>query len=296
VAAFLVMVFALAYPVMSLPALAEHGVIPGGWMPRLPGVDTERIAAFLLVFVALLPTTLFMTWAVDGPAGLRVLIRRLFRWRIGAWWWLLVLLGLPTLTMTFALLMGDTFTPVEVLSFAAVQVAGLLVNLVLINLWEEAAWAGFVQTRLERRQSLGVAAILTAIPFALVHMPLHVIGDFSLGSLAATLLALLVISILVRLLIGVVLRGARDSILAVALVHTAFNRSNNDEGVVAGLLEGQARGPAGLLAVVVLATTVAIIARRRLSRSHRLAPSPDADPSTAAALPAGPGSRSAGSG
>jgi membrane protease YdiL (CAAX protease family) len=268
-ATFLVLLFALAYPVMSLPVLADHGVIPDGWMPHLPGVDTERIAAFLLVFAALLPTVLVMTWAVDGPAGMRALVRRMFRWRIGARWWLLVLLGLPTLTMTFALLLGDTLKPVDVVPFAIAQVVGLLVNLALINLWEETAWAGFVQTRLERRHSLVVAAILTAIPFALVHMPLHFIGDISLERLAATLVALLIISVLVRLLIGVVLRGTRDSILAVALIHTVFNRSNNEDGVVAGLLDGQARGPAGLLAVIVLTAAVAIIARRRLSRSDR---------------------------
>jgi hypothetical protein len=74
---------------------------------------------------------------------------------------------------------------------------------------------------------------------------------------------------LVRLLLGVVLRGTRDSILAVAVLHTVFNRSNNDEGVVAGLLEGQAHGLAGLLAVILLTTTVAIIARHRLNRAYR---------------------------
>jgi membrane protease YdiL (CAAX protease family) len=268
VAAFLVLVFALAYPVMSLPVLADHGVIPDGWMPHLPGVDTERVAAFMLVFAALLPTALFMTWVVDGPAGMRALTRRMFRWRIGARWWLLVLLGLPALTVTFALLLGDTFKPVDVIPFAITQIVGLLVNLALINLWEETAWAGFVQSRLERRHSLVVAAILTAIPFALVHMPLHFIGDISLERLTTALVALLIISVLVRLLIGVVLRGTRDSILAVALVHTVFNRSNNEDGVVAGLLAGAGRGPAGLLAVVVLTAAVAIIARRRLRRQH----------------------------
>jgi uncharacterized protein len=268
--AFLVMLFALAYPVMSLPALAAHGVIPDGWMPHFPGVNTERIAAFLLVFAALLPTVLVMTWAVDGRAGVRALVRRVLRWRIGTRWWLLVLTGLPALTMAFALLFGDALASVDVVPFVTIQILGLLVNLVLINMWEETAWAGFVQSRLERRHSLGVAAVLTAVPFALIHMPLHVIGDFSLGSLASALVSLLVVSVLVRLLIGVVLRGTRDSLLAVALLHTVFNRSNNDEGVVAGLLEGSARGLAGLLAVIVLATAVAITARRRLSRSVRL--------------------------
>ena len=269
VISFLVLLFTLAYPVMSLPVLAAHGVIPDGWMPRLPGLDTERIAAAMLVFLALLPTTFVVTWAADGRPGVLRLVRRMFRWRIGARWWLIVIAGLPTLTMALALLLGDHLTPVDVVPFAITQTLGFLVNLLLINLWEETAWAGFVQTRLERRHSLPIAAILTAIPFALIHMPLHFIGNFTLESLATALVTLLIVSILVRLLLGVVLRGTLDSILAVAVVHTVFNRSNNDEGVVAGLLEGQAHGLAGLLAVILLATTVAIIARHRLNRAYR---------------------------
>jgi membrane protease YdiL (CAAX protease family) len=267
VTAFLGLAFAIALPVMSLPILADHGVIPGGWMPHLPGVDTERIASVLLVFAALLPAALWTTWAADGPAGVRSLVSRMFRWRIGARWWVLVLAGLPTLTLAFAVLLGDTFTPVEVAPFVVAQVAGLLVNLVLINVWEETAWSGVVQTRLEQRHGVVRAALFTAVPFALIHMPLQLIGDFSLGSLGAALIALLIICALVRLLIGVVLRGTRDSILAVAVLHTLFNRSNNDEGLVAGLVDGDGRKLAGLLAVLVLTTVVAIVSRRRRDRS-----------------------------
>jgi len=271
VTTFLGLAFAIACPVMSVPILAEHGVIADGWMPQLPGLDTERIASVLLVFVALIPAALWATWASDGPTGVRVLVHRMFSWHFGAGWWLLVLFGLPTLTLGLALLFGDTVKPVEVGPFVIAQVAGLLVNLLLINMWEETAWSGVVQTRLERRHGLVTAAILTAVPFALVHMPLHFIGNFTIGSLTAALVALLIICALVRLMIGVFLRGTRDSILAVALLHTLFNRSNNDEGVVAGLVEGDGRKLAGLLAVLVLTAVVAIVARRRLSRAHRRA-------------------------
>jgi len=271
VSAFLMLVFAIAYPVMSVPILAEHGVIPDGWMPQLPGLDTERIASVLLVFVALLPAALWTTWATDGPTGVRVLVSRMFRLRIGSRWWLLVLAGLPTLTLGLALLLGDTFRPVDVVPFVVAQLAGLLVNLVLINMWEETAWSGVVQTRLERRHGLATAALLTAVPFALIHMPLHFIGNFSIGSLTTALVTLLIVCAIVRLMIGVFLRGTRDSILAVALVHTLFNRSNNDEGIVAGLLDGDGRKLAGLLAVLAMTAVVAIISRHRLSRAYRLA-------------------------
>ena len=282
VAAFLALAFGIAYPVMSLPILADHGVIADGWMPRLPGVGTERIASVLLVLVALVPAALAATWAADGVAGVRHLARRMFRWRIGAAWWLLVLAGLPVLTLLLAVALGDTLRPVDVAPFVGIQLLGLVVNLVLINIWEETAWAGLVQARLERRHGLVVAALLTAVPFALIHMPLHFIGDFSLGSLAAALAVLLIVCALVRLLLGVVLRGTRDSILAVALLHTMFNRSNNDEGIVAGLVDGDGRKLAGLVAVLVMTAVVAVVARRARSEHRHAAGTPVVPPTAAA--------------
>ena len=99
---------------------------------------------------------------------------------------------------------------------------------------------------------LVAAALLTAVPFALIHMPLHFIGDFSVGSLASALVTLLIVCALVRLDAGGVPARTPDSILAVAVLHTLFNRSNNDEGIVAGLVDGDGRKLAGLVAVLVI--------------------------------------------
>ena len=114
----------------------------------------------------------------------------------------------------------------------------------LINLWEEAAWAGFLQTRLERRANFFVAALLTGIPFAAIHMPLQVITgqvrsavDFAVG-----FGLLMVLVIFVRSLFGMVLRGAANSLLLVGLTHAMFNRSNNSDGIVADLLPGATVG------------------------------------------------------
>jgi hypothetical protein len=71
-------------------------------------------------------------------------------------------------------------------------------------------------------------------------------------------------------MIGVFLRGTRESILAVALLHTVFNRTNNDEGVVAALVEGDGRKLAALVAVVLLTAGVALVARQRMGRTQRL--------------------------
>ena len=205
-----------------------------------------------------------VTWAADGRAGVQTLVSQMFQWRIGVGWWLLVLAGLPTLTLAFALLLGDTPQPVETAPFLTRQLAGPLVNLILINLWEETAWSGVVQSRLQRRHGIVIAAVLTAIPFALAHMPAGTSSVTSPpGPCSPLSITLLIVCTLVRLMIGVFLRGTHGSILAVALLHTMFNRSNNDEGLVAGLLEGDGRKLAGLLAVLILTATIAYVSRRR---------------------------------
>lgn len=270
ITAFLAVLFSLGYPVMSLPVLAYHGVIADGWMPRFAGLDAERVASVMLIFGALLPAVLLVTWAVDGRHGIRELIARTFRWRVGTGWALLVLTGLPVTTIAIAIALGDSLRQVDVGTLVVGQLIGLLVNLLLINVWEETAWAGFMQTRLEARRSVITAALITAVPFALIHMPLHFIGSFSAGSLAADFVALLIICALVRVMNGVVLRGARDSVLAVAVLHSVFNRTNNDEGVVAAVLIGDMRGISGLIAVVLVTGVAALVARRRLSRAHRV--------------------------
>jgi membrane protease YdiL (CAAX protease family) len=44
--------------------------------------------------------------------------------------------------------MGDQLRSIDVPSFLASQLMLLLVNFVVINLWEEVAWTGLFQTRL----------------------------------------------------------------------------------------------------------------------------------------------------
>lgn len=266
VASFLLLAFALGYPVMFLPVLADHGVISDAWMPGVAGVDTERIASVLLVFVALLPAAMWVTWAADGQEGLRVLARRTVQWRIGVGWWLVILGGVPAVTLGLAVAFGDTVEQVDFAPFIAAQLVGLLVNLCLINMWEETAWAGLVQTRLGRRFGLVRAALLTAVPFALIHLPLHFIGDFSVGSVVGALVALLIICALVRLMVGYGLQATGGSILAAAVMHTMFNRSNNDEGIVAGLVDGDARKLAGLVAVLVVTIVIAAVSRGTSTR------------------------------
>ncbi|HEX8345913.1 MAG TPA: CPBP family intramembrane glutamic endopeptidase [Actinoplanes sp.] len=267
--AFLVLAFAAIYPMTSLPILASHGLIPGGaLLDRLP-MSPDELAGLLLTMFGLLPATLYVTWAGEGREGLRRLLSRMMRWRVGIHWWLLVVAGLPVLTIGIATLLGDPLTTVDPVRFTVTQLGLLAANFFLVNLWEETAWAGFLQTRLERRHNLFVAALVTAVPFGFAHWPLAFFGEVTVASAALGLVPYLVLGVIFRPLLGVYLRGTRDSVLLVALLHSVFNRTNNDNGIAAGLLDGDARVLAMPIAVIVLAAVTAVVIRRRLTRAHR---------------------------
>jgi uncharacterized protein len=252
-ATFLILGFSLAYALTLIWGLAYHGVIPGGGLAAVLNIAPDEVTGALVV-LSLFPAALFATWAASGRVGVRSLFRRAFHWRVNPGWWLTVLLGLPVLTVSLALLMGDQLRSIDVPSFLASQLMLLLVNFIVINLWEEVAWTGLFQTRLEERHNWLLAAVLTAIPFAAIHLPLQFFFDepVTVASLAAAFGLYLVLGLLVRPMLAVFRRGTGDSLLLVGLLHSVFNRTNNENGIAATLLEGDPRQLAMLIAVVLL--------------------------------------------
>ena len=110
-------------------------------------------------------------------AGLRALFARVFRWRFGIGWWLVVLFGLPVIALVLGLIFGWLVAYRRLGTVLIKQVGLIMLAVVVINLWEETVWAGFFQTRLEARFNFVVAAVLTALPFAGVHLPLLLLDD-----------------------------------------------------------------------------------------------------------------------
>src|SRR5918997_6135277 len=253
-AAFLVLAVGMGWPLLSVPALTAHGVLPGGALPEEP----FALGTTLLV---MLPAALRVTAVADGPGAVRALLRRAVRGRFGAGWWAAVLLALPVLTLTVGLVAGAGVRTGDLLAMLGRGAFSVVTAVLLVHLWEETVWAGFFQGRLEQRHGLLPAAALTAVPFAAVHLPLAFIGELTAGRLALAIGALFVLAVLMRLLVGVTVRGAAGSLLAAGLVHASFNAANNEGNLVDDLLGG---GQPSLYAVVAAAlfTAGALVALR----------------------------------
>ncbi|SNS76609.1 CAAX protease self-immunity [Geodermatophilus pulveris] len=255
--AFLVLVLAAGWPLMSVPALTAHGALPGGALPQEP----FALATTLLV---MLPAALWVTAVADGRPAVGTLLRRAVRWRFGPGWWATVLLALPLLTLALGVAAGRDLLTGDLLATLASGVLSVVVAVLLVHLWEETVWAGFFQGRLEGRHGFLPAAVLTAVPFALVHLPLVLIDDLAAGQVALSVGALLLLGVMVRLLVGATVRGAAGSLLAAGLVHATFNASNNEGNLVDDLLGGgQPSLPAVAAAALVTAGALLAIRGRR---------------------------------
>jgi CAAX protease family protein len=170
----LVAFFALAYAfswVLWLPRLAAaFGWWGGAASPywHLAGSCGPAAAALVVARLA------------EGPAGLRALVDRLGRWRVGPRWWAAAALG-PLAVYAGAALAAAAvgargpdprrlFRVDEYPAFGPLAV--LAAEVVCYGYGEETGWRGFAQARLEERWGAARAVVVLSALWALWHLPL----------------------------------------------------------------------------------------------------------------------------
>ena len=188
------------------------------------------MAAKLAELVYLILAPVLVTRWIGGGAAVRQLFSGLTRWRLGLPRYLLILVAMPALTLVVAVATGTLSSPAGgwasmALTYGVFVLAGALTG----NLWEETAWSGFMQGRLMARRGLLIGSLLTAIPFALIHLPLAFEADGLAGTTTRDVLItwgyLIVLAPFMRYLIGTVLVDTQGSVLAAGLLHASMNAS-----------------------------------------------------------------------
>lgn len=194
----------------------------------VPVVVGLPIEPFLLValYVVLLGGAM-MVARRTGPGGIRRLFSGLLHWRIGVANWAIAVAAIPVLTIGVAAATGSYTSPEE--GWTAVVLEYLYVTFVygalLANLWEETVFQGLIQRNLTRGFGLLRAAAITAIPFAVWHIPIILAGG---GTLRESLTAIAVTSVataVMRYVIGRTDRVTGGSLLAAGVLHASFNAS-----------------------------------------------------------------------
>jgi uncharacterized protein len=204
------------YPVAwAIALLGVAGVRPFGI-----GVPLNVYLSVATLFGGLLPVVV-ITRLVDGPQGLAALGRRLLPPRASIAWYVFTILAVPLVALALAVI---AYGPPNVTpsTLASALVSGLLLQtvilLVTVNLWEEVGWMGFVQARLQARRGVVLAAVITAVLFALQHLPLFIANGLVNAAGLVFLAAFIVVSIPFRALQGW-LYNCTGSLFLVGLLH-----------------------------------------------------------------------------
>jgi membrane protease YdiL (CAAX protease family) len=168
----LISYFALTFAISWGAMLLVIGGVGG-----LSGTPAQIVGLFPLVVMALMAgpsvSGILMNALVDGKAGLRDLLDRLLRWRVGARWYAVALLTAPLLaTVIFAglSLLSPEFVPTIVTtSDKAALLLLALVTGVTGGFLEELGWTGFAIPAMKRARSVFATGLIVGVLWGAWH-------------------------------------------------------------------------------------------------------------------------------
>lgn len=275
VPAFLLMVFSISWLLLLPPLLSTNGL---GVLPI--SLPLQPFILLTALFGLALPAAL-VSAALAGKAGVKALFRGAIKWRVGPQWYLFALFALPLLAiLTATLWLGAA--PVQALAgqwplFFTGLLPNALLIAVLISIWEETAWTGFMLAQLQPRFGPVWASLAVNCCQALLHVPLL----FILGGLSDTpipvahypeyLLYLFVFTIAMRFVMTWLFNATAGSLLIVALFHASWNVTAGASFVPAFTQGTDMRWVYAILAgvaVIVLLATHGRLSYRGQSQTH----------------------------
>jgi uncharacterized protein len=177
------------------------------WTPAVllwRGTSEPQTSALLHLAGGLGPmaSAFVVTALAGGYAGIRELLGRVFRWRVGVGWWIVAVVG-PVILFFIAaaisrLLFGGwpelgEFGRSEEFAFLGL-IPYWVANIVFYGFGEEVGWRGFALPRLQTgRRSALTAALILSLFWAAWHIPLFsfVLGFNTMGLVANSGLVLL---------------------------------------------------------------------------------------------------------
>ena len=259
--AFFVLAYALSWLILVPAAL---GLLPDSagvlsWFPPFG----PAVAAFIV------------TALIGGRPAVGQLLRRLVQWKVGIRWYLLVLIGIPLLTLLGAFVVLGT-VPLDALAQNwQVILTGYPIYVLYIaiftGLGEEPGWRGFALPRLQDRHGPLMATAVLAVMWAAWHLPNVLFGGWTGLSFSLWLVQCLACAFIYTW----VYNRTGGSILMVALLHGAINGS---AGLATGLLPGFNDAlnvplySAGALAFTIAAVVLVVATKGRLGYRTQKAP------------------------
>jgi uncharacterized protein len=187
---------------------------------RVPG----PLAFILLLLGSLVPSTVgvVLVALLRGRSGVRTLLGRLLRARIGLRWYLavLALTMLAPLAVGVSILMGGA-TPVVDNTILGVLFLFAFMIFPGSAVGEEVGWRGFALPRMQARHSALKASLVLGIVWGSWHLPLWLTGNegHPIGLFVPFVLAVIATSVICTWLYN----NTGGSLLIIVLYHAAIN-------------------------------------------------------------------------
>jgi uncharacterized protein len=271
--------FALAYLYtwgLLLPFALDRNPEGLGLLPVELPAEAFFLAFILATFGPMLAGVL-VSAALDGKAGVRELLGRIVRWRVGLRWYaaalasfLMVFLGAYSLVYRGAPLVSLGLQWPLLLT---VFLPGALVQMILPGLGEETGWRGFALPRMQAAAGPVAASLVLGALHGLWHLPVlftPLLGPFTPGGLAAFVLTAMGGTFIYTWIFN----RSRGSVLIAMLIHGA---SNSASGLITELIPeaatlpgwAAALGPAWINVLAFGAVTLVLLAATRGRLGYR---------------------------
>ena len=201
---------------------------PGGF----PGTNEQFETLLPLVALAMLagPSVagILLTSLVSGRAGLRELLSRLLKWRVGSRWYAVALLTAPLLAaaVLFALSLTSPIFTAE--DKASVLLMGIVAGLVT-GVFEELGWTGFAIPQMRLRYGVLGTGLIVGVLWGTWHFlqQLWISGPYSGGLSLAIYLPLSFFSVVAQLtayrVLMVWVYDRTRSLLVAMLMHASLS-------------------------------------------------------------------------
>lgn len=162
---------------------------------------------------------LFMVWRAYGLRGLSRFFQRLTLWRMSAWWWLFMVLGIPLLMYTGAAMKGGLAEPFPFSPWTGVIPA--LALALFLGPIEEFGWRGFALPLLQRSFSPFWAGLILGVIWMVWHIPAFLIGGTAQSAWA--FFPYFVGGVSMSIVFTAIFNDSRGSLLIPILLHFQLN-------------------------------------------------------------------------
>jgi len=232
--AYFVLAYAFSWAVHIPLALSAHDLLGATLPPGLhfAGAYGPALAAFVVTGMTL------------GAPGLRDLLSRILRWRVGIGWLLVAVFSPAMLFLISAVILclWDGAWP-HLGQFGHISefpnlgwLAGWMVWTLTFGLGEETGWRGFALPRLQRNRSARSATLILGGLWALWHLP-QFFYNYELSLFGV--MAFTVSTMSGALTLTWLYNSTGGSVLVTALWHGAFNTAvAGTQGAMAALVSG----------------------------------------------------------